>query len=306
MEHVIALVLSYGLVVVFLAVLLDQGGLPIPSFGVVTVVAAYHADHTGKLFEILALGVLAGLLADAVWYLTGRRYAGRLLSMICKVSLSPDSCVSTTKSAYAKNGPGALLAAKFLPGAAAIATAMAGEDRMPTGRFLFWDGLACLLWATAAVVLGATLSEAVKEVLDALAALGTVGGGLALGIAAVYVGRKWWQRQAFIKEIQMARISPEELKALYEGDLPPLVLDARPRKQRETEGWIPGALGVDDPSTLDLPSDREIVVYCACPNEASAAVLAKVLMERGAKKVRPLLGGLDAWRSRGFAVEQPD
>lgn len=306
MEHVIALVLSYGLFVVFLAVLLDQGGLPIPSFGVVAVVAAYHADHVGTLLEILALGVLAGLLADGIWYLAGRRYAGRLLSMICKVSLSPDSCVSTTKSAYAKNGPGALLAAKLLPGAAAIATAMAGEERMPPGRFLFWDGLACLLWTSAAVVLGATLSGAVKEVLDALAALGTVGGGLALGIGAVYVGRKWWQRQAFIKEIQMARISPEELKALYEGDPPPLVLDARPRKQREAEGWIPGALGVDDPSTLDLPSDREIVVYCACPNEASAAVLAKVLIERGARKVRPLLGGLDAWRSRGFDVEQPD
>lgn len=306
MEYVLVLVSTYGLWVVFLAVLLDQGGLPIPSFGVVAVVSAFHAEHTGTLLEILALGVLAGFIADVVWYLTGRRYAGRLLSMICRISLSPDSCVSTTKSAYAKNGPGALLAAKFLPGAAAIATAMAGEDRMHPGRFLLWDGLACLIWSGAAVALGVTFSGAVKEVLDALAALGTVGGGLALAIVGVYIGRKWWQRRAFIREIQMARISPEELKALSEGDPPPLVLDVRPRKQRETDGWIPGALGVDDPKALDLPRDREIVVYCACPNEASAAVLAKSLLERGAKKVRPLLGGIEAWRAKGFDVQQLD
>ncbi len=52
----------------------------------------------------------------------------------------------------------------------------------------------------------------------------------------------------------------------------------------------------------DLPRDRDIILYCTCPSEASAARVAKVLMNHGFKKVRPLHGGLDAWRAAGYAV----
>jgi len=43
-------------------------------------------------------------------------------------------------------------------------------------------------------------------------------------------------------------------------------------------------------------------LYCTCPSEASAARVAKILMNHGFKRVRPLLGGLDAWVAAGYAV----
>jgi len=47
----------------------------------------------------------------------------------------------------------------------------------------------------------------------------------------------------------------------------------------------------------------EVIVYCACPNEASAAVVAKQLMRAGFKRVRPLAGGIEAWVEQGYPVE---
>ena len=77
--------------------------------------------------------------------------------------------------------------------------------------------------------------------------------------------------------------------------------------------WIPGALHVpleDVARKLkELPRDRDVILYCTCPSEASAARVAKILMNQGFKRVRPLLGGLDAWVAAGYAVitaEAPD
>jgi rhodanese-related sulfurtransferase len=53
----------------------------------------------------------------------------------------------------------------------------------------------------------------------------------------------------------------------------------------------------------NLPRDRDIVLYCTCPNEASAAQVAKLLMDRGYRRVRPLQGGLDAWVAAGYRIE---
>ena len=48
---------------------------------------------------------------------------------------------------------------------------------------------------------------------------------------------------------------------------------------------------------------NEVIVYCACPNEASAAAVAKKLMHAGFKRVRPLAGGIEAWVAKGYDVE---
>ena len=303
MDTLIALLQSYGLWIVFAAVLLDQGGLPLPSFPVVAVAAAFAHGDTAALTQLLLVATAAGLLADAFWYVAGRRYAARLLEWICRISLSPDSCVSGARQSYARFGAPSLIAAKFVPGFAALATALAGQYRLGAFRFAFWDGLGCLLWAGSALVLGVVFAGAVREVLDTLVELGRWGLLLTMAVIAVYIGRKALERRRFLAQIRMARIGVEELAERLASDLAPIVLDVRPRAVREAEGWIPGALGVDDPGLVEVAPDAEVVIYCACPNEASAAVLAKRLMARGVVRVRPLEGGIAAWRAKGFHVD---
>jgi rhodanese-related sulfurtransferase len=50
--------------------------------------------------------------------------------------------------------------------------------------------------------------------------------------------------------------------------------------------------------------DGEVVVYCACPNEATAVKVAKQLQKLGYKRIRPLQGGIDAWIDAGMKVER--
>jgi len=54
---------------------------------------------------------------------------------------------------------------------------------------------------------------------------------------------------------------------------------------------------------LEIPRDRDIVLYCSCPNEVSSARAALLLRRRGILRVRPLLGGFDAWRERNYPTE---
>jgi rhodanese-related sulfurtransferase len=131
---------------------------------------------------------------------------------------------------------------------------------------------------------------------------------LVAALLAGYVAFKWWERSRFYKTLRMARISVAELYELIEAGAEPIIVDVRSPTARALEPrWIPGAIHVPvdavGPHIGHLPRDREIVLYCTCPSEASAARVAKVLVNHGFKSVRPLFGGLDAWVAAGYAVE---
>ena len=305
MEALIALIATYGLLVVFVSVLLDQGGLPVPAYPPIILTAALATDRGESVWPLLAVAVLAAVIADVVWFLGGRRFGMTLLRLMCRLSLSPDSCVTMTRDIYSRWGAPSLIGAKFVPGFAAVATTLAGENRTKFGSFLFYDTLGAILWAGGAVLLGAIFHEAVNEVLLQLEAFGRWGLPIVLGLIVAFVAWKWWQRHRFLKEIAMARISVPELHQLIAEGRGPLILDVRSAKQR-AEGWIPGARFVANLAEADLEPHDEVIVYCDCPNEASAAILAKQLRNRGFGRVRPLAGGFHAWQTEGHEVERGD
>jgi rhodanese-related sulfurtransferase len=122
----------------------------------------------------------------------------------------------------------------------------------------------------------------------------------------LFVARKWWQRRRFMASLRMARISVEELERLLREGPAPTVVDVRSPLSQQN-GRIPGATAVFSKDlasfVLDAATDSEIIVYCACPNEASAALVARQLIARGYSKVRPLSGGIEAWMAAGHAIE---
>ena len=301
MDALLALIATYGLLVVFVSVFLDQGGLPVPAYPAVILTAALAVDRGESVVPILVVSTVAAVLADLLWFFGGRRFGVTLLRLMCRLSLSPDSCVTMTRDIYSRWGPPSLIGAKFVPGFAAVATTLAGENRTRVGTFLFYDALGALLWSGGAVLLGAIFHEAVNEVLLTLEAFGRWSLPILLGLIAAFVAWKWWQRHRFLKEIEMARISVPELHRLIADGKGPLILDVRSAKQR-AEGWIPGARFVANLADVDLEPHDEVIVYCDCPNEASAAILAKQLRNRGFGRVRPLAGGFHAWMTEGHEV----
>ena len=302
MDTLLYLIATYGLLVVFVSVFLDQGGIPVPAYPPIIVTAALAVDHGQSVWPILLVAAVAAVMADWLWYVGGRRLGARLLRLMCRLSLSPDSCVLMTRGIYGRWGAPSLIVAKFVPGFAAVATTLAGETGTRPGRFLLFDGIGALLWAGAAVALGAIFHEAVNSVLERLEDLGRLALPVIAALVVAFVAWKLARRQLFLRQLRMARITPDELRGLLDGGSTPLILDVRPEAQRVTTGWIPGAVFVRSLGEDALMPNDEVIVYCDCPNEASAAVLARALNRRGFKRVRPLAGGFEAWKNGGNTV----
>jgi membrane protein DedA with SNARE-associated domain/rhodanese-related sulfurtransferase len=304
MDTLLHIIESYGLLVVFFCVLLDQGGLPFPSYAPMIVTAALATDKQESLLPVLLIATLAALIADLAWFAGGRRFGSKLLRLMCRVSLSPDSCVGMTRNIYAKWGAPSLILAKYIPGFAAVSTTLAGESGTSVRRFIIYDGIGAALWAAGAIALGAMFHEAVEALLDQLEQLGHLALLLLIVAVALFVLVKWWQRQRFKAQIHMSRISVDELLSLLDAGSATVILDVRSPERRAASGWIPGSISVRDVSELQLQPGEEVIVYCDCPNDASAAVAARKLQERGFKRVRPLAGGIEAWQARGRPVDR--
>jgi membrane protein DedA with SNARE-associated domain/rhodanese-related sulfurtransferase len=305
MHDIPSLIRDYGIVFVFAAVLVEGIGIPVPSFAVV-VLAASVLDRS-QLGTLFLAALSAGLLTDLAWYWAGKRLGYRLLRTLCRLSLSADSCVMRTEALFVRWGLSSLLVARFLPGYSTIAQPLAGALRQPFAPFLFYDLLGAVLWCMTGIVLGAVFSSAVGSVLDFLDRFGTYGTLTLIGAFLTYVAYRWYRRQVLIKQLRMDRISVQELRKLILDGSRPVLIDIRSDSARAREGTIPSSVFVD-PAEIEklettILSAQEIVIYCACPNEASAAVFAQRLMARGAKRVRPLHGGIDAWTDAGFEVD---
>src|SRR6185295_16061425 len=115
-----------GSIVLFLFVLAEQLGLPLPAVPVLLAMGALAERGRFSLAGALAIAVGASLLADLVWYALGRWRGARVLNLLCRISLEPDSCVRTTQNVLTARGARALLYAKFVPGLSTVAPPVAG------------------------------------------------------------------------------------------------------------------------------------------------------------------------------------
>jgi len=305
---------QYGVGIVFVNVLLNQSGLPVPVMPTLIIAGGIAASGQMQLLTLFFSSITACLIADSGWYLIGQKFGIRVLKTLCKVSLEPDSCVSQTQTRFERWGVNSLVIAKFVPGLSIIAPPMAGALRIGWPRFIILSICAAALRVGFGLLAGILFRSQIEQLLEHLSEFGSAAGAVVIILLATYIAFKWWQRSRFYKFLRMARISVSDLYELIQSGAAPLIIDVRSVTARELEPrWIPGALHVplqDVAHRLkELPRDRDVILYCTCPSEASAARVAKILMNHGFKRVRPLLGGLDAWVAAGYSVitaEPPD
>jgi membrane protein DedA with SNARE-associated domain/rhodanese-related sulfurtransferase len=307
MSFLITMIQQYGVGFVFLNVLALQAGLPVPAYPTLIVAGAYAAMGGRPLWQLVAVGIAAALIADTGWYLAGRKFGIRILGTLCKVSLSPDSCVRQTESIFQRFGATSMVFAKFVPGFASVATALAGAMRLPYAVFVFFDAIGAGLWVGVGVGLGYIFRDAINDVMTTLSALGHYGLMLIIAGFAIWIAVKWWQRRLFVKQLRMDRVSVGELRKLMDEKKLTAIVDVRSPLMQASTGRIPGARTIDLHKIAEgfegVPVDGEVIVYCACPNEASAVKVAQMLRKVGFKRIRPLYGGIDAWIEAGYAVE---
>jgi membrane protein DedA with SNARE-associated domain/rhodanese-related sulfurtransferase len=301
-NSLIELLSQHGVTIVFVATLLARVGAPVPAAPLLVVAGGLSAGAQLSAPAVLLASIVANLAGDAVWFVAGRRHGHRILRLLCRISLSPDTCVRQSESLILRWGGASLIAAKFVPGVSVVAAPMAGAMAMPWRNFLAFGLVAGALWSLVFLGLGLVFNQQIQRVLDVMAGTGTAAVvALVAGVLALVAGRFWRRRRA-MRQLAMPRVSVDELRSLLAQGQTPVIVDVRsPQSVQLDERRIPGALHVplNQMSGLAerLAADHEVIVYCDCPNESSAAVAALMLNARGIRRVRPLIGGLDAWFS---------
>ncbi len=309
MEFIIQSLTDHGLIVVFLNVFTAQLGLPVPMVPLLMVMAARSVAGDVAVGPLFGVAFGACLIADLIFYTAGRRYGSLVLHTACRLSLSPDSCASQTQSVFARWGMWALVVAKFIPGLGLFATALSGQSRVQLRRFVLLDALGIALYIGTFIWLGRAFHSTIGSLLNTLESYGRAGLASVFLALLLFLAVRLARRHLLIRALRMARISVLEFKRLRESDTPYVIYDARAAASRERDGTIPGALpwSLDDTWRPEGPCslDTQVIVYCDCPTEYSAAKVARHLQRAGFTRVRPLHGGIEAWIAAGHQIEGP-
>jgi membrane protein DedA with SNARE-associated domain/rhodanese-related sulfurtransferase len=302
------ILLTYGYFLLFAWVVIEQLGIPLPATPVLMAAGALSAGHELSFPLALLAGVAACVSADTAWFLVGRRFGHHVLRILCKLSLEPTVCVRRTQDSFGRRREVTLLIAKFVPGLATLAPPVAGENGMALERFLIYDGLGATLWVGALLGAGRLFGDALKRDPSLLNWVGRFSGALLiLAILGFFVVRLL-RRRRFMRNLVESRLEPEELKRQLDAGEEVFIVDLRhPLELLPDPYTLPGALHLS-PDALtarihEIPRDRDVVLYCTCPSEATAAKTAMTLHKLGIERVRPLRGGFDEWKRLGYPLD---
>jgi membrane protein DedA with SNARE-associated domain/rhodanese-related sulfurtransferase len=257
---------------------------------------------------VLLAGLVAALTADSTWFHIGRKYGHHVLRLLCKLSMEPTVCVRRTQDSFGRRRRVTLIFAKFVPGLATMAAPVAGQYGMGYWQFLLYDAIGGTLWLGTLLAAGRFFGDLLRRNPSLLDWAGRFSGALLLlGILGFFLVRLY-RRRMVLKKLIAARLEPEELKKQLDAGEQVYIIDLRhPMELVPDPFTLPGAIhfSPDDlrARSSEIPRDRDIVLFCSCPSEATAAKTAMTLHKLGLDRVRPLRGGYDEWKRLGFPLD---
>jgi membrane protein DedA with SNARE-associated domain len=204
---ILQFVLKHGYLFLFAALFAHQIGVPLP--GPLFLLAAGALAAAGKLslLAVIGLTVTACVLADWIWYETGRRGGDKVLHFLHRLTRDPEFHDRNAKRIFARYGLPLLLVAKFVPGLDAVAPPLAGTSRTSRVRFLTFDAIGASLYACVYGGLGYVFSHHLDRAAVYVSRAGRLFLSLALAAALFYLIYKL-VRQSLFRESRVLRIAP--------------------------------------------------------------------------------------------------
>lgn len=299
MNETLDFLTQHGSLLLAAVVFAEQVGLPLPALPFL--IAAGALVGTGQMPLGLAVipAVFAAMAGDQVWFELGRRKGRLVLNWLCRISLEPTSCVRRTEDFFARHGVRSLVVAKFIPGFSTIAPPLAGIVGLSVPQYLLFNGVGTLLWVGTGIGLGIAFTDQLEQALSMTAQIGpTVGLAVFTGIIGFVVYKAVHRYRA---DHRVPRLTVRQLTDKLAAGEVPVIVDLRPLAARQQEPGIAGAI----PMALDelvarhdeLPRDRDVILYCECPMDASSVEGTRRLGKLGFTRVWPLAGGLRAWNA---------
>jgi membrane protein DedA with SNARE-associated domain/rhodanese-related sulfurtransferase len=307
MHSTVEAFLQYGYLIVFGWVLIEQLGIPLPSTPILLTAGTLTATHHMRIEWLVLAAMAASALADSVWFHLGGRYGSAVTRWICRFSLEAASCVRKTEDTLTRHGSAALLMAKFIPGLNTMAAPLAGQSKMRYRTFLMYDMAGTFLWVTTAVLVGRFFGDAIRRNDVLLHWMSRSAFALVVLVVIGIVVYRIVRQQRFLRKIRTLRIEPDELKAMMDRGDSLYIVDLRhPLDILPDPRILPGAIRLLPNELIarnaEIPRDRDVVLYCTCPSEATSAKIALMMRRFGVERIRPLRGGFDEWKQQGYPL----
>jgi membrane protein DedA with SNARE-associated domain/rhodanese-related sulfurtransferase len=306
MESWIARIAEHGYLILFAVAFLETFGLPIPAALALLVAGAACARGLLNPWWTVGGSIVCIASGDSLMFLMGRHTGWWLLSLLCRLSLNPESCILRSADAFYSRGRTLLVIAKFIPGINTMAPPLAGSMNMRYAQFLRLDGAGAALYAGGYFTAGFLFSDALKSLTRGYETFGHILAWMVAAAVAVYIGSRIWTwrktrglREApFVEPVEAAR----ELSA---GTA--VVYDVRSHGYYQPKAMrIEGSRRLDPNAlnqvALEFPLDKQVYVYCTCRREATSAQVAHTLRQKGVL-CSVIRGGLEAWRKAGLPLE---
>ncbi|MFM0221036.1 VTT domain-containing protein [Paraburkholderia dipogonis] len=299
---------TWGGAVVFLNVLLTRLGVPIPAVPVLLFAGSAIAAGTLSFWPVLGAAVLGALMGDGAWFTAGRLYGRKLIAALGRISPAVDSKVDKARALFERFGVPLVSISKFVPGLALITPPLMGTTAVDARIYAAWDFAGALAWAAFWLLGGAAAERQLHMLLEFVKARGGTVIDILLATALVYLVFRLQQRRRERRRFADATSAAAARAAGgWRRIAPPKVLDARPQAPSlEAPCRIPGALALDPHSPEQIDGalrTYDMVIYCICPDSATAVEITQRMRHNGYTRIRALRGGLDAWQRRGFPVE---
>lgn len=302
-----SLLVEHGVIAVFLVVFLKRAGVPLPALPFLMLAGARAASDARFAVAAMLSAIAASVVADGAWFLAGRLYGRRMLALMCRVSISPDSCIRKSELVFSRRGALTVLLSKFIPGVGGLAPPLAGALRMPTGSFTLLNLAGASLWTASSMGLGLLFHRSVQQLVHWLGRMGGAAIPYLAAASALYLGFLATRRVVVNMRLRKApRVQPHELAEMLAGGVKVVLIDVRgPRdailpRIHGARTWAEEEIAGIEASAAGF----EHVIYCDCPNEVSAAKVALRMLKRGVR-VRVLAGGFNAWIAAGLPLESP-
>ena len=187
------LVHHYGLLALFLIVMLESGGVPLP--GETALIAAGVFASRGRLdiTAVIAVAALAAIVGDNLGYWIGRTGGRRLLERWGFVSRFFERALPWSEGFFRRHGPKTIFLARFFSVLRVTAAWMAGVAHMPWGTFFFWNAAGGICWA---LLVGLVSYYPGQAAADAISHYGLIGGAAIVALAlAGLVGFHFWRKR---------------------------------------------------------------------------------------------------------------
>jgi membrane protein DedA with SNARE-associated domain len=304
MDQLVSAIAEHGYGILFTFVFLEVIGLPLPAAPLLIIAGGASANGVLNPLKSILTALSAMVLGDALMFLLGRYTGWWLLGVLCRLSLSPESCILRSADAFYKRGRAVLIFAKFVPGISALAVPLAGSMKMRIPQFIAFDFGGALLYTLAYWSLGFICSGFVGPIIGGYSRVDDfLVWGIGIPVALYIV----WRLFVLVRERKhdtVLRVSPAEVARKFDTVA---LFDVRSHGYYEAGTMrILGSSRLEpngvNQEFIELPKDRELVLYCTCVREATSVKVAHALAERG-YRVSVIKGGLRAWKKAGLPLE---